>query len=442
MKFYNREKELAEMRRIQQLAFTDHSHMTVVVGRRRIGKTSLIMKSTEGTPTLYFFVSRRSEQDLCSAYVEQIAEVLDIHLGTVSTFSELFLLLLKTSATRNFNLVIDEFQEFFNINASVYSDMQNHWDQYKQKTHMNLILSGSIYSLIYKIFQSYEEPLFGRVDHYMRLYPFTTDVLKTIMSDYNPDYTNDDLLALYTFTGGVPKYIEAFCDNHVKLSANDMIEFMVRENSSFLEEGKTILIEEFGKNYGVYFSILSAISGGINTQPGMEAALGEKSLGGYLKRLIEDYDVLKRCRPILSKEGTQTVRYEITDNFLCFWFNYFDRYRSLMELRNYATLQQIVKDNYTTFSGRILERYFKQKMMESGAYRDMGSYWEAKKGKGQCEIDIVALGVEKNKAVAVEVKRQRKEFKASLFADKVRHLNQKLLPGYEIEQKCLSLEDM
>ena len=47
--------------------------------------------------------------------------------------------------SRAFNLVIDEFQEFYNINESVYSDMQNLWDQYRRKSRMNLIVSGSIH---------------------------------------------------------------------------------------------------------------------------------------------------------------------------------------------------------------------------------------------------------------------------------------------------------
>ena len=49
--------------------------------------------------------------------------------------------------SRAFNLVIDEFQEFYNINESVYSDMQNLWDQYRRKSRMNLIVSGSIHGI-------------------------------------------------------------------------------------------------------------------------------------------------------------------------------------------------------------------------------------------------------------------------------------------------------
>lgn len=93
------------------------------------------------------------------------------------------------------------------------------------------------------------------------------------------------MLALYAFTGGVPKYVELFCDNGA-LSVDEMINFMIRENSPFTDEGKNLLVEEFGKNYATYFSILSVISGGINTQPEIEAALGNKSIGGQIKRLI------------------------------------------------------------------------------------------------------------------------------------------------------------
>jgi AAA+ ATPase superfamily predicted ATPase len=219
-----------------------------------------------------------------------------------------------------------------------------------------------------------------------------------------------------------------------------MIDFMVRDNSPFIEEGKYLLIEEFGKNYGVYFSILDAVAGWRNTQPEIAAALGDKSIGGQIKRLIEDYNILVRRRPVLAKEGTQAVRYEVADNFLQFWFNYFDRYRSMIEIKNFTGLRSMIKADYTTYSGRILERYFRQQLAESQNYRDIGSWWEPK--GDQYEIDIVALGMEKNRALAVEVKRQRKNYQPTLLAAKIERLKEKVLPGYEIEGRCLSLEDM
>ncbi len=96
------------------------------------------------------------------------------------------------------------------------------------------------------------------------------------------------------------------------------------------------------KNNATYFSILSAVSGGINTQPEIESALGDKSIGGQIKRLIEDYNIIVRQRPIMAKEGSQAVRYEIQDNFIRFWFNYFDRHRSLIESSNLPKVFSIV----------------------------------------------------------------------------------------------------
>ena len=440
MEFYDRTNELAELQRIQNLSFSDHSRLTVVTGRRRIGKTSLIMKSVEGLPTVYLFVGRKAEATLCSEFIPVISQSLDTFVpAVIRTFRSLFQYLMELASNKAFNLVIDEFQEFYNINESVYSDMQNIWDAYRRKSKMNLIVSGSIYSLMQKIFQSKKEPLFGRADNIIKLSAFDLSTLKDIMRDYRSGYTNDDLLALYSFTGGVPKYVELFCDNQI-LSVDEMISFMVRENSPFTDEGKNLLIEELGKNYATYFSILSAISGGINTQPGIEAALGDKSIGGQIKRLIEDYNIIVRQRPILAKEGSQTVRYEIQDNFLRFWFNYFDRYRSLIEIKNFVGLQSIIKKDYPTYSGIMLERYFKQQFAESFQYRAIGSWWELK--GYQNEIDIVGLKLEKNQAVVAEVKRQKKNFKPELLVAKTEHLKQKLLPKYRIEMRCLSLEDM
>ncbi|EXY51647.1 archaeal ATPase family protein, partial [Bacteroides fragilis str. 3783N2-1] len=306
-------------------------------------------------------------------------------------------------------------------------------------THMNFVVSGSIYSLMEKIFHNEKEPLFGRADNIIKLSAFSLNVLKKIIKDYHPQYTNDDLLALYSFSGGVPKYVELFCDNRV-LTVDGMIDFMVRDNSPFTDEGKNLLIEEFGKNYGTYFSILSAISGGYNTQTEIEALLGEKSLGGYLKRLIEDYNIVVRQRPVFSKEGSQTVRYGICDNFIHFWFNYFDRNRSLIEIKNFIGLRKLIKTDYPTYSGKILEQYFKQKYAESYEFRLIGSWWEPK--GNQNEIDIVAIYLDNKSAIVAEVKRQKKNFKPELFQKKVEHLENKVLAKYQINTVCLSLEDM
>ena len=291
-----------------------------------------------------------------------------------------------------------------------------------------------------KIFRDYREPLYGRADSIIKLSAFTTPVLKQILSDYKPDYTHDDLLALYTFTGGVPKYIEFFMDKGCT-DMEQMVDAMLQQDSMMLTEGKSMLIQELGKKYGNYFSLLAAIASGNNTFPTLEEEMG-KNMGGLLNRLEEDYELIKKKRPILAKEGTQAVRYEISDLFLRFWFRYFIKYQQYIEIGNLKGLADIIKNDYPTYSGLTLEMYFRQQMMESFEFMDIGSWWEGKRNIDQHEIDIVGIYTDNKRALVVEVKRQRKNFKLELFQQKIEAIRKKILFKYKIETRCWSMEDM
>ena len=207
MKFYNREKEIKKLLEIKEQS-KKNAQFSVVTGRRRIGKTQLLLKSYDNTKFLYFFVAKKSEVILCQDFLQELKEKLNPPiLGEVNSFSVLFEYIVQLSYEQNITLIIDEFQEFFTVNPSVYSDMQRIWDLHKDKAKLNLIVSGSVISLMYKIFENYKEPLFGRANHFIKLQAFKTNTLKEILSDHTPDYTPDDLLALYSFTGGVAKYV-------------------------------------------------------------------------------------------------------------------------------------------------------------------------------------------------------------------------------------------
>lgn len=419
--------------------------MTAVTGRRRIGKTKLILRSCEGTPTLYLFVSRSSEAALCAQFAGNARQALGVFIPAgIQSFVELFEQLMVIGQSLAYNLIIDEFQEFFNINASVFSGIQDVWDRYKDSTHVNMIASGSVYSLMHRIFMEYAEPLYGRCDTIIRLKPFQTSVLKEILVDYNDRYSNDDLLTLYMITGGVPKYIEILMDRGAN-TAERMIECTTQENSIFLEEGNILLAQEFGKKFGNYYSILSAIAGGRNTAALISQEVGDSNLGGMLKRLEEDYELISRKRPILSKERSQNVRYEIADNFLRFWFRYIARNQELLQMELNQRLRDIIIGDYPTYSGLVLERWFRQKLVESGNYKSVGAWWNNAKGRDtdQCEIDIVALPLEREYPVLVaEVKRQLKNFKPEAFSEKVEYLKTKVLYGLPVKTECLTLEDM
>ena len=203
MKFYDRGNERQVLGEVLQQSRSE-ARMTVLMGRRRIGKTELSQRCGDDT-VLYFFVGKKAEALLCQDYVREIR-------GTPTSFSEVFRFVLQLSESRPFTLIIDEFQNFLKINPAIFSDIQRDWDLHKHTSHLNLIISGSVFTLMTKIFEDKEEPLFGRANEKMILEPFTTDVLKQILADFNPKYTPEDLLALYSITGGVPWYVTLLLD--------------------------------------------------------------------------------------------------------------------------------------------------------------------------------------------------------------------------------------
>lgn len=59
MKFFDRTEQLAQLREMKNRSYDNHSMLTVVTGRRRIGKTTLIDKSMSGEEYLYFSSGRK-----------------------------------------------------------------------------------------------------------------------------------------------------------------------------------------------------------------------------------------------------------------------------------------------------------------------------------------------------------------------------------------------
>lgn len=442
---------MTELKELQRQAFSDYSRFVVLTGRRRVGKTSLVYKMMSETqdeaPGLYFFVGRKTETILVRTFVQEVREKLGefVPNGT-TTFRDLFQMIMEIGKRRKFTLFIDEFQEFDNVNSGIFSDIQELWDEYKKQTNVCLIVSGSIFRLMEKIFKDEEQPLFGRDDSTIKLKPFSTETIKEILGDNKVDYTSEDLLALWTITGGVARYIELLINNGCT-NVKKMIHYVCSSGDSFfVDEGKKILIQEFGKQYGTYFSILDQIAHGDVTQSEIEGALGMKSLGGQMKILEEKYGIINKKRPIGAKEGSQTVRYEIQDNFFRFWFRYIHRYSALIELQNMTELESIITRDYTIFSGMALERWFRQKMVESCRYKQIGGWWQSKctNSKGNMddfEIDIVAETIEGD-VEAYEVKRNPHKYSPPRLEEKVTEMKRYLFRGKEVAKRCLSMEDM
>ena len=435
MKFYDRISEIATLQEIER-ASAETAQMTTIVGRRRVGKTTLLKNTFKTIPFLYFFVGKKNEVLLCEEFSREINEKLGIPIGSYSNFSGLFRAIMQLSQQINFTLVIDEFQEFRTVNASIFSDMQNIWDSSKDKSKINLILCGSIYSMMKRIFEHSKEPLFGRAMTRMNIQPFGIQTTKEILSDYHPTYTHEDMLAFYMVTGGVAKYIEQLV-NRKAFTRNTILDTIFTENSFFLDEGRNVLIDEFGKDYGNYFSILSLIASS-KTERGEIESILQMDIGGYLDRLEKEYNIIKRNRPFGAREGSRSNKYKIEDNFLNFWFRFIYKYRSAIEIGNFDYVRDIVERDYKTYSGIILEKYFRTMMVESKQFSGIQGYWNS---KGENEIDIVAINETEKRLLFCEVKRNPQRIRLEGLEQKAKDIIAKH-PTFSVEYKALSLEDM
>ena len=401
MKFYGRDKEIATLCKIRNDS-QNHAQFTVVTGRRRIGKTELIRHAYGDNPFLYFFVARRTEKELCDAFRNEIESKLGVFIpGEQSSFKDIFKWVMRYACEHPITLVIDEFQDFRRVDAAIYSEMQREWDEYHTKAKINLIVCGSLNTLMNRIFRDDKEPLYGRETGFLKVTPFPTATLKAILSDHAPASTADDLLALFALTGGIAKYVALLMDHGVRIR-DEMIKDMIGEGSIFLDEGRAGLVEEFGKDYGTYFSILSAIASGRTGRTEIENAVGAGDLGGYLQRLEKDYEIIVRSQPLFSKPLAKNLRYRIRDNFYLFWFRFIAKHSAAVELGAFGQLREIVRRDWNAFSGFALERYFAAKLAETGRYTRIGGWWDK---KGENEIDIIAESELDRVSTFYEVKR-------------------------------------
>jgi AAA+ ATPase superfamily predicted ATPase len=438
MKFFDRQQETQWLLDTLERSKTS-AQFTVLSGRRRIGKTSLVLHAYYNMPCLYFFVAKKAEADLCEDFVQEISNKLHVPIiGRVDRFAKIFELVMQLAQQQNITLFIDEFQDFKRVNASIYSEMQKIWDLYKSDAKINLIVGGSVKSLMQKIFEDKSEPLYGRQTQQIMLTRFAPSVLKEILGEYNPNYTKEDLLALYAFTGGVAKYVELLMDAGAT-TKRKMLNYIIQPNSVFIAEGKNLLVEEFGKDHGVYFSILSALATGHHLRSQLEDIIG-KELGGYLTALENVYGLIRTHVPMFASTKKST-RYVLNDNFLIFWFRYIFKYNYMLEIGAYAQLRELIDHDYETFTGQCLERYFKEQLVETQQFTRIDAWWSR---NGQDEIDIVALNEMNSTAIFYEVKRQSKAYNENKFLEHIAAFLQttRQLKGYSITHQLLCMEDM
>ncbi len=104
-------------------------------------------------------------------------------------------------------------------------------------------------------------------------------------------------------------------------------------------------------------------------------------------------------------------------------------------------MKEIIARDYSTYSGKILERYFRTRFIEEGNITMIGGYWDK---KGESEIDLIAVNEIQKRAEIIEVKRKAENIDIEKLRKKAVYFLKATgeLSDYEIIYKCLSLSEM
>ena len=414
MKFYNRTEELAILKEIVNRKKSDFCYF---IGRRRIGKTSLVRYFFEknNIDYLYFFVWNKSEWNLLKNFSETLYDFLwfEVNFSSLREFLKFIFEYWKKNPW--LNIVFDEFQNFYYINDEIFSDFQEFWDINKDSSSINIFTIGSIFTLMEKVFRDKSSPLFWRITAKIYLDEFEISVLKQILLDYNI-YSTKNLLDVYTLFWWVPKYLEIFDELKNKndnLLENILSNFYITKNSIFLDEWKDLLIWEFWKSYSTYFSILEAIASWKTKRSEIAnyTQINYDSLWIYLEKLEKNYWYIEKFNSIISSKKIN--RYRIKDNFLIFRFRFIYKRNNLIEIWKYDELIKIINKNITNLQWFIFEKLVKKLIIKKARKNEFiinfEQIWNYFDRTWKNEIDLICFSEETKKVVFIETKLNSKK---------------------------------
>ena len=160
-----------------------------------------------------------------------------------------------------------------------------------------------------------------------------------------------------------------------------------------------------------------------------------------MTRLENDFGLIAKTRPMFQQSTNKNIHYSVRDNFLNYWFRFIYKYNSIIEANAFHKLSEILMRDYAMYSGTILERYFREKLLETQSYTHIGNWWNR---KGEDEIDIIAADDLSKTATFYEVKRQRSEISIPILTEKARHFIEATgkFKDYEVKYEDLCIEDM
>lgn len=401
--FANRYRELTLLN--DEYASSKFS-FTVIYGRRRVGKTTLLKKFMTNKPSIYFLVTLENFNIVLKRLQNIVADFLDdsfLKGLELQDIKQLFDYLSQKSFDEKLIIIIDEFQYLTKIDNSIPSQFQYIVDELLKNKNIHLILCGSIISMMYEQTLAYNSPLYGRRTSTIKLEAIEFEYLK----EFFPNKTSTELIELYALLYGVPKYLEMFQESgniYASIEKN-----ILSSNSYLYNEPQFILQNEVNEPI-TYFSILEVIANGEHKLGNIAGKLDKnvQNITSFISKLIE-LDILYKDVPVTESNPLKSKKglYFIRDNFFRFWFTYVLPYKSQLEIGNTAYVLSKIKENFHGFIAPVYENLAVLYLLRHYNLLKCGRWWDKNE-----EIDAVGVGADfliaaeckySNKKVGVDI---------------------------------------
>jgi len=409
MKFVNREEELNIIK--ESLKLSERKLYTLLItGARRIGKTRLILEVLREND-IYFFVNKDKIPSKLLEEYEEILKAKNIlkELEHIKSWDDFLKVLFKRVKGI---VVFDEFQNFKDVDSSIYGLFQKYIDLNENRKDLLLIFSGSNISLIKKTFEDKKSPLYGRIKRKLALRPLKLKDTFKFCKVLNIKKV-EDVFILYLIFGGYPKYYVCIEDENLKKKSIKAIldRFFFQENALLEDEVANILSLEFGKRRGIYYEILSALSQGNTQLKDISSFLNKKqtSLSRQFNGLLNYFNIID-FRVIFPKNKKI---YYIKHPLINFWFKFFYKNLSLYT-QKIPYFFEYFKNQFNTFLGRRFEILCEELLEEFNFKKilpfyleEIGTYIGYKRENGKREsydIDIVGINRKEKKVLFCECK--------------------------------------
>ncbi len=388
--FIGRKKELAVL---EQAYHSQESALIPIYGRRRVGKSELILRFLKDKLGLYYLGKKAPAQLQIREFLREAARVLEEPLLS-SLSAENWLDVFAAIAERfpkdkKFILVLDEFQWVAEAAPELLSTLQEFWDRrWKRSANIMIILCGSYIGFMERAVLGRKSPLFGRCTAQILLRPFPY----TEAAGFHPRWSLSSKAMVYFICGGIPLYLNFF--NPAYSVEKNIEENLLNEFSPLFREPDFLLREEL-RDVQNYYAILMAVAQGFSTNPKIAAHTGvpERSLHYYLQQLIGLGYVARKYPLTGGKTIARNVRYVLEDPLLRFWFRFvFPNLSFIQQMGSRRTLREIVRPRLASFFGYCFENLCRAalpRIYESegiSAAFTVGEYWDK-----EVQIDMVGL---------------------------------------------------